>query len=119
MKKNLALAFILMFIYGCVKPYVYRHPNRPESFIATGFNSVELLDNYGEGYKNFVKNKLAGVNDYNDVKRVWLNAQKAAVPKLLEAKGLIPPVCLKGITITSVALEEGGQVSAMFVCNLT
>jgi hypothetical protein len=116
MIRVLSTTLFLSLMCSCVKPYVYRVPNQPGVFIATGFSPQELLDNHGEGYKNFLKNKLAGLTDYAVIKKIWFEAEKSAVPQLLESKGLVPSICVNGVEVVSTSLQEGMQVSARFVC---
>ena len=70
-----------------------------------------VIDNYGPDMAMLLK----GVDD-KDKKDVWKRATVVAVPKYLEAKGIVPSECTQGVTIIRSGEVEGGGSWAEFLC---
>ena len=79
------------------------------------YNWHSLLDKYGPGVEE-VRSVVRKAGNLEEKNAIWDREYKAAVPKYLEAKKMIPPECTQGIEVTRVGTTEGGGGWAEFRC---
>jgi hypothetical protein len=80
------------------------------------YREFDVIDKYGPGVEN-VREATRRAKDPGDKVSAWDQATFAAVPRYLEAKGLVPTECKQGIAVIRCGSTEGGGGWAEFRCN--
>lgn len=117
--RAIALATTIVALVGCGGRFDIYSPgeiHRTVRSLGSGSYVVYyewpyVIDSYGPDMKFLLK----GV-DNKDKPAIWKAATAQAVPKYLEAKGLVPGECARGVSITRSGEGEGGKGWAEFVC---
>jgi len=79
------------------------------------YKEFDVLDEYGSGVER-IRESVQDAKGTKDKLAVWDKAVSVAVPKYLEAKGLVPDECVQGVVITRSGATEGGGGWAEFRC---
>ena len=85
---------------------------RPGVYVV-GYKHHDVINEYGPGVENVRK---AIRNDSDNWRAFWDGAVAVAVPRYLEAKGLVPAECTQGVVVIRSGSGEGGGGWAEFRC---
>jgi hypothetical protein len=117
MKAILILATIFSSIVSCADTppanAPLRHPNRPGVYVIS-YRRLELLEQYGQGMEQ-TTNAVERADSHNKG-RIWNEAVAAALERYMQANGLVPSECTRGIEVIESGQNEGGGGSAAFRC---
>ncbi|MEJ1405485.1 MAG: hypothetical protein RPU62_00680 [Candidatus Sedimenticola sp. (ex Thyasira tokunagai)] len=78
-----------------------------------GYKHFEVINEYGLGVENVRKSIRQNPENW---RTLWNEAAAVAVPKYLEAKGLVPAECEQGVEVIRSGSGEGGGGWAEFRC---
>jgi len=117
--RSIALAATIVALVGCGGRFDIYSPGEIHRTVRSLGSGKYLVDykwryviaNYGPDMELLLK----GV-DKKDMPAIWKAATGQAVPKYLEAKGIVPKECARGVSITRSGETEGGGGWAEFVC---
>lgn len=96
-------------IHHTIKP----HPNRDGLYVVQ-YRWDKVIDEFGPGIAS-VRQAVRQADD-KDKLVIWDNTMAAAVPKYLEANGLIPAKCVRGVIVISSNQDEAGNGMTAFRC---
>ncbi|MES9897846.1 MAG: hypothetical protein ABW148_02350 [Sedimenticola sp.] len=115
------ITLLMLDLYGCGGRFDIYSPGeiqRTVKSVEPGIYLVSykwpyVVDNYGPNMELL----LEGAED-NEKPRIWNQAMASAVPKYLEAKGIIPAECGdNGVSVIRNGETEGDGGWAEFRCN--
>lgn len=92
---------------------VQKHPNR-EGLYLVYYRWRQVIDEFGPGY-SAVQSRVRDASDGNKLE-IWDQTMRLAVPKYMEAKGLVPKECAHGVEIVSSGPDEAGGGVSAFRC---
>lgn len=125
MKRRAVLGLVLLVIGlpACSDPFGIYSPERIHRIVQSrgpglyvvSYKEFDVINEFGPGVEN-VRAEVRKAESTKDKLAVWDQAAFIAVPRYLEAKGLVPSECTQGVIVTRSGSTEGGGGWAEFRC---
>lgn len=89
--------------------------SRGQGLYVVSYKEFDVINDFGFGVEK-VREAVRKAENTKDKLAVWDQAAFVAVPRYLEAKGLIPSECTQGVVVIRSGSLEGGGGWAEFRC---